>query len=220
MNLTADIVRLGDSIESFSPDHHPQERSLCLSAAAICSAEPRLITESFRISSDLGVAEEELYELVLQSYLFLGFPRMLNAAELFVESYPHFQSQEKIGPNSVRETSDWYGRGEELCRKIYDGNFEKLRDRVDSLSPEIFNWMILEGYGKVLSRPKLDLVRRELCIVAFLIMENRAKQLHSHILGAMNAGADREIIRQVALDIGAGAGDGYLAAHRILEQIG
>ena len=27
-------------------------------------------------------------------------------------------------------------------------------------------WMIVEGYGKVLSRPQLDLRRRELCIVA------------------------------------------------------
>jgi 4-carboxymuconolactone decarboxylase len=49
--------------------------------------------------------------------------------------------------------------------------------------------MIVEGYGKVLGRPGLDLARRELCIVAACAASGQNRQLHSHLLGALNAGA-------------------------------
>jgi 4-carboxymuconolactone decarboxylase len=47
----------------------------------------------------------------------------------------------------------------------------------------------VEGYGKVLSRPGLDLAARELCVVALLAPQDAAPQLYSHLRGALNAGA-------------------------------
>jgi 4-carboxymuconolactone decarboxylase len=47
----------------------------------------------------------------------------------------------------------------------------------------------VEGYGKVLSRPALDLKRRELCIVSACAMARQDRQLHSHLHGALHAGA-------------------------------
>lgn len=49
--------------------------------------------------------------------------------------------------------------------------------------------MVVEGYGKVLGRPGLDLPVRELCIVALLAVLGAPRQLHSHLRGALNAGA-------------------------------
>jgi 4-carboxymuconolactone decarboxylase len=62
--------------------------------------------------------------------------------------------------------------------------------------------MIVEGYGKVLSRPGLDLARRELCIVAACAAAGQDRQLHSHLHGALNAGASAEVVSQAlqALD--------------------
>jgi 4-carboxymuconolactone decarboxylase len=57
------------------------------------------------------------------------------------------------------------------------------------LHPLLDDWMITEGYGKVLSRPGLDLPRRELCIVAACAATAQDRQLHSHLHGALNAGA-------------------------------
>ena len=57
------------------------------------------------------------------------------------------------------------------------------------LHPALDEWMIVEGYGKVLSRPGLDLPRRELCIIAACIAARQDRQLHSHLHGAVNAGA-------------------------------
>jgi alkylhydroperoxidase/carboxymuconolactone decarboxylase family protein YurZ len=49
---------------------------------------------------------------------------------------------------------------------VYGGMYERLRANVRELHPSLDAWMIVEGYGKVLSRPGLDLARRELCIVS------------------------------------------------------
>src|SRR5690606_22884508 len=63
-----------------------------------------------------------------------------------------------------------------------------------ALHPSLDHWMIVEGYGKVLSRPGLDLPRRELCIVAACAATAQDRQLHSHLWGALNAGASPEVI--------------------------
>ena len=52
----------------------------------------------------------------------------------------------------------------------------------------------MEGYGKVLSRPGLDLPRRELCIVAACAAAGQDRQLHSHLHGALNAGVAPEAV--------------------------
>jgi alkylhydroperoxidase/carboxymuconolactone decarboxylase family protein YurZ len=106
-----------------------------------------------------------------------------------------------------------------LYKRVYDSNAERLRAHVENMAPEIFRWMIVEGYGKVLSRPGLNIIDRETSIIAFLTMENRRKQLFSHIRGALNVGAGAEIVRLVVDDIGDAAGDGYKTALELLDSL-
>jgi 4-carboxymuconolactone decarboxylase len=54
--------------------------------------------------------------------------------------------------------------------------------------------MITEGYGKVLSRPGLDLMRRELCIVAACAAAGQERQLHSHLHGTLNVGVPANVV--------------------------
>jgi len=132
-------------------------------------------------------------EVVLQSYLFAGFPRALNAARAWRAIHPP-------APTGVTEpaTGDrverWRTRGEETCRIVYGGSYQKLRDNVRTLHPDLDEWMIVDGYGKILGRPGLDLKRRELAVVAACAATGQQRQLHSHLHGALNAGAtDSEI---------------------------
>ena len=219
MNSTADISLLVKKIESFSANDHARSRSLAVAAAALTTAEQGLIDLSLKVAEENDNSISQIYELILQSYLFLGFPRMLGALFVFAGRYPDFKSDANTGPVSTAEALQWYDQGMRLCRLIYDENFERLQDKVLSISPEIFRWMIVEGYGKVLSRPQLDIVDRELCIVAFLMMENMPKQLHSHILGAINVGADKALLKSVIADIGAAAGGGYDSAKQIVKGL-
>ena len=77
------------------------------------------------------------------------------------------------------------------------------------LSPDLASWMILEGYGKTLSRPALDPIAREYCGVAILTVTKMWRQLRSHAIGTINVGGTRagvrEAIRRCAPSAGSAA---------------
>jgi 4-carboxymuconolactone decarboxylase len=68
---------------------------------------------------------------------------------------------------------------------------------VRQLHPDLDDWMVATGYGRVLSRPGPSARERELCIVAVLAGQDVAPQLRSHLLGAMNVGATATECRAV-----------------------
>lgn len=123
-------------------------------------------------------------ELLLQSHLFVGFPDAIAAFAAWRET------SGRPAPEPLREAAGvWPVRGEEVCGTVYGSNYPRLRDNVAALHPEMDRWMVEGGYGRVLGRPGLDLVRRELGIVALLVTWGAPRQLHSHLRGALNAGA-------------------------------
>ena len=133
-------------------------------------------------------------EVILQSYLFAGFPRALNAAREWRRASglpaPAADAGDGAGAGAAHETAQaWQARGEATCATVYGAFYEKLRVNIRALHPALDSWMIVEGYGKVLGRPQLDLGRRELCVVASCAVQGQDRQLHSHLHGAIHAGA-------------------------------
>src|SRR5690242_15616142 len=127
---------------------------------------------------------EWIEELILQSYLFCGFPRSLNA----MREWRRLTGREASLRVDDAGPDEWRRRGEATCRLVYGAMYDRLRVNIRGLHPELDEWMIVEGYGKVLSRPALDLARRELCIVAACAASRQDRQLHSHLHGAINVG--------------------------------
>src|SRR5947209_3154139 len=94
----------------------------------------------------------EVEEIILQSYLFAGFPRALNAARAWrLVSERRAPSEDEHA--TVENLEQWRERGEETCRIVYGEMYEKLRANIRELHPALDEWMIIDGYGKVLSRP-------------------------------------------------------------------
>ena len=91
----------------------------------------------------------------------------------------------------------WRQQGEATCAIIYGKFYEKLRHNIAALHPALDEWMIVEGYGKILSRPGLDLALRELCVVAACVAAGQDRQLHSHLHGALNTGSTEQELRAV-----------------------
>ena len=140
-------------------------------------------------------------ELILQSHLFSGFPRALNAArEWRRASGRHAPNGDPDADPAPARVRAWYARGESTCATVYGDTYERLRTNIRDLHPALDAWMIVDGYGKVLGRPQLDLRRRELCIVAVCAVGEQDRQLHAHLRGALNAGASADEISDV-LDI-------------------
>ncbi len=172
-------------------------RQLVRVAAAVCGGdEGQVRTE---LAAAVPVTPPEwVEEALLQSYLFAGFPRALNAMREWRKASGRPAPRTDEGARTDRTTT-WAAQGEATCATVYGGFYQKLRHNIAELHPALDAWMIVEGYGKVLSRPGLDLARRELCVVAACAVQRQDRQLHSHLHGALHAGAAREVV-EAAMD--------------------
>lgn len=207
-------------LAAFQPKTYSETRALGLYSASIAVADEEVLDTTIEAGKKYGLGREQFYEIVLQSYLFLGFPRMLDATEHLNRHFPSPNTDSIVQKISAEESESWFTNGIRLCQRVYSDNYMPLKQKVEALAPEVFRWMVIEGYGKVLSRPGLSIVDRELAIIACLMIENRAKQLFSHVKGALNVGAPADLIRHVVEDLGETAGEGYAATLSILEKLG
>jgi 4-carboxymuconolactone decarboxylase len=168
----------------------PCEGDLIRLSAAIAARDKGATTHAMQaiLSSCDPVSVEEA---LLQSYLFLGFPVCLNAFALWRRI-----SGRPADPPRPVDVPGWEARGREVCSRVYSGQFDHLRETIRGLHEDMDQWMVMEGYGKILGRPGLELDVRELCVVAILAVSRQPKQLYSHLRGALNVGASEERIQR------------------------
>jgi alkylhydroperoxidase/carboxymuconolactone decarboxylase family protein YurZ len=147
-----------------------------------------------RTALNAGIETAKIREAILQSYLFAGYASAINAFIVFNRLVPGNAECFQEAEGSVEE---WRKRGEDLCRVIYGQQYEKMVQNMNRLHPDLADWMIFEGYGKVLSRPFLTPVVREFLILAMTAVLNVERQFHSHVRGALHAGATAKEIQEV-----------------------
>lgn len=161
-------------------------RVLAAVSASLASRHPGDLHRTLLEASE-ALPGWEVEEVILQSYLFLGYPMALNAFGVWRDV-----SGQRPQAGTADDWQTWLSRGEAVCKAVYEGQYDGLRENVRALHPDMERWMVVEGYGKVLGRPGLGLVLRELCIVALLAVLRTPRQLYSHLRGALNTGATRE----------------------------
>lgn len=166
--------------------------------AAIVAAKPEPDIRAALADAVTAVPHEWVEELLLQSYLFAGFPRTLNAMREWrrLSGRPAPASDPQAG---IASAAQWAADGERTCAAVYGRFYDRLRPNIAALHPALDQWMIVDGYGKVLSRPGLDLPRRELCVVAVCAVAEQDRQLHSHLHGALHVGCAPDAVGE-ALD--------------------
>lgn len=133
--------------------------------------------------------------------LHAGFPAALEGLRVLNMTWPGRARRTREGT-----PAQWRARGEALCRRVYGPAYAKLVPAVHALHPDMAVWMQETGYGRVLSRPGLGEVERELIAVAVLGARGWERQLVSHVLGARRMGANSGMVEGV-LAIAAAAGD-------------
>lgn len=168
------------------------DAALIAFAAAIADGDGAWIAAAIAELVQQQVEPIEVDELILQSVLTVGWPRALVAAGAWrtaIGSGPTILEQCDYGAHA-----DWTSRGEATCAIIYGNHYQRLRENVRALHPALESWMITEGYGRTLSRTGLALKSRELCTVVQTAVLRTPRQLHSHLLGAVHAGASADEI--------------------------
>jgi 4-carboxymuconolactone decarboxylase len=191
----------------------PAQEALVGLSAALAGGRAPALDRALR-QADARAGAREVEEALLQSYLFLGYPAALNGFARWRDL-----TGREAGP-AIPDTDRWRQRGERVCAAVYGGQYDGLRANVRRLHPEMEQWMLEEGYGKVLGRPGLGLPTRELCIVALLAVRDAPRQLYSHVRGALNVGASPAAVRR-AMDIAAtfGSEEARARASNVLEAV-
>lgn len=169
------------------------------------------------------VAPEEQpggFEVILQTHLFAGYPRAINALSAAHEIGVADSARPLSEVAEAKPGKTWREAGESLCAAIYGAGYSQLRERMTALHPAIDRWMIEIGYGRVLSRPGLSARERELCAIAVLAGMDVVPQLESHLRGALRVGATeaecRGVLDHTAAIWGEGAQDQVDAVWRRL----
>jgi 4-carboxymuconolactone decarboxylase len=149
---------------------------------------------------ELAFAEQisviKVKEIILQNYLFCGFPNVIEAL-IVLNRVLHDNKLVDEDYDERRNAEEILKDGLDLCRQIYGKNYTKLIQNMNHLSSDLSQWMIMEGYGKVLSRPILSPRERELAVIAALAVMRRERQLISHIRGAVHVGSNRNEIIEI-----------------------
>src|SRR5436190_14484620 len=119
-------------------------RRLVRLAAIIAAGDEQAVRAVLIESIQGALSVPWIEELILQSYLFCGFPRSLNAMR---------EWRRLTGENAAVTVDDggpeeWRRRGEATCRLVYGAMYDRLRVNIRGLHPELDEWMIVEGYGK------------------------------------------------------------------------
>jgi len=165
-----------------------QAAALVHFAAAIATGDETALRRAAADAVKQGVHPVWVEELLLQSILMVGYPRALVAFGVW-RSQSGSAAPAADPDADYARADEWETRGVATCATVYGMNYDKLRQNVRQLHPAVDRWMLIEGYGRTLSRPGLGLMHRELCTVAQTAVLRTHRQLHSHLRGALNAGA-------------------------------
>ena len=179
-------------------------RSLCSIAFLQAESDRENLTRFLEIFVTDHVRLRSAYEILLQGYLFCGYPKAIESFFCLNDAVSGKQglAPGEFQPRLLGSSDELIRRGEDLSKTIHRDKFEKMRDRISGLCPDLGYLMIAEGYGHVLSRDGLDLKSRELAVVSTLTSLETHRQLHSHIRGARNIGCgDDEIYEAIVTGI-------------------
>ena len=134
----------------------------------------------------------DLEETLLQCVLFCGFPRVITAFEQLAKEWP--TDMPPSGGNLP--ANDRTQAGSELFCAIYGKNNEAVRAMLKSYHQELHDFVLEAAYGRILSRPHLEALKRELIAVGVLAAQGQKRQFAGHARGAMHLGATREQLRE------------------------
>ncbi len=168
-------------------------------AAALAEGELGVLRDRLAAARSAGVPDLWVEELLLQSLLVVGYPLTLVAFAAWREvAGPLPVAGNGEGEELAHEDwSSWARRGAVVCAEVYGRAYHKLLVNLRSLHPALEDLVLVDAYGKLIGRPGLDLKRRELCTVAAIAVLGTARQLHSHLRGALNSGATRAEVEAV-----------------------
>jgi 4-carboxymuconolactone decarboxylase len=160
-------------------------------AAGIAKGGEDLLRKRFAAARGAGIPPRWIEELLLQSFLNVGYPLTLAAFGLWREMVPEV-ADGGGEPLEHAKHNAWKERGAAAAGEVYGRTYQKLLANLRALHPAIEHLVVTDAYGKILAREGVDGKWRELGTLAAIAMLDAPNQLHAHLRGALNLGWTRE----------------------------
>eukprot|EP00123_Amoebidium_parasiticum_P022542 comp8964_c0_seq1/m.4161 comp8964_c0_seq1/g.4161 ORF comp8964_c0_seq1/g.4161 comp8964_c0_seq1/m.4161 type:complete len:576 (-) comp8964_c0_seq1:513-2240(-) len=160
-----------------------------------------------RVARDWGFLPPQYHRLgmeaMLEALIFAGVHKTVNALEVIHEvgvdkSAIDYFAEDAQKQRFQKDYTLYYKSGCDLLGKIYKTTYDKLRQNLRSVHPDMETLVIEFAYGRVLSRECEGFGARERELMSLACMtrgEIVFPQLHSHMLGALNVGATLNDVR-------------------------
>jgi len=151
-------------------------------AAAAAAGATDLVAREVEAACAEGIAPERIEETLLQIVPYAGFPRTIAA---FGAARP------RLGPyRPPSEPSPPCSTGPQTFDAVYVETADRIRAELGTRHPELLAWIQAFAYGRVLARPGLSLLERELLAVSILTaLGNLEGPLLGHMRAAVRLGA-------------------------------
>lgn len=172
---------------------------------ALASNQMERVQTHLQKAHEMNIPHEEVYEAILQIHLFAGYPASIEGLNAL---YAIYGPIEHIGEET--NIMLFEERGEQLCKEIYTTVYDKMMQKMQTISPDLALWMILDGYGKTLARPALHIQYRELINLVILALGKWRNQFISHLRGSLNIGIT---IQEILYSIEILKQEGNITAH-------
>ena len=164
--------------------------SLVKAAVAIARGDTARLRTYLGAARVFAVPPAWIEELLLQSFLNVGYPLTLVAWQVWREMAGPYQPAGE--PLDYEQWRQWQSRGARTCATVYGESYPRLLLNLRALHPAVEALVVVDAYGKIIGRGGLDLKVRELCTLAAVATLEAPRQLRAHLQGALNVGWTRE----------------------------
>jgi len=201
------------------------ERSGALLIAAVASqaaAELNVLRQVVHAYFECCSDGERLYEALLGTYLFAGFPAAIEGLRTAHAVARTRGARFCSAHGEPYDVEHFRERGRRHFERVYGEFAERVLGQIEEFSHELAEWVSIEGYGKVLSRPSLDVIERERCAIAALAVGGWERQLQSHLRAYAQLGGSRDEACDtltIAAALSAHAAEPIEVVHHLLESV-
>jgi 4-carboxymuconolactone decarboxylase len=175
-----------------------KEVAVVAALTALGNATPQLKVH-INGAINVGCSIEELVEIMIQMSVYCGFPAAINGITVLKEVI--YERNIEFNPISQSPAENRFKVGAEWLEKLEEGHIEELKEKLDSIAPDMVNYIIGYAYGSVYNRKNLEASFRQIATISALTVKGTAApQLAFHIKAGLSAGLTKnEIIETMIL---------------------
>ena len=169
-----------------------KEVAVVAALTALGNAAPQLKVH-INGALNVGCSIEELVEIMLQMSVYCGFPSAINGINVLKEVIE--DRGIVFEPSCEISVEDRFEVGVELLENLEEGHIQELKEKLNSIAPDMLNFIIVHAYGSVYQRKNLEASYRQIATIAALTAKGTAQpQLAFHIKAGLSVGLTKEEI--------------------------